>query len=73
MLDLNQQSPDKGSVRLLSLRVFSPVPAAIESTAMLSRGGAVWAMTLRLEKPADYWLCTHLQTIRPGPRVPETG
>ncbi|WP_018348070.1 Rv3235 family protein [Longispora albida] len=72
LLDLSQQQDASGPVALQSLRVFSPVAGIVEAVAMLSRAGRIWAMTLRLEKPYESWICTYLEAIRPtGPRKPD--
>ncbi|GIG57210.1 hypothetical protein Lfu02_15820 [Longispora fulva] len=73
VLDIEQQRGAPGTVRIASLRVSSPAPAVIEAVVMLHRSTRIWAMTLRLERPADAWLCTHLQSLRPGgPPSPDT-
>ncbi|WP_412541749.1 Rv3235 family protein [Longispora sp. K20-0274] len=73
VLDVEEQRGAPGTVRVASLRVASPTPSVIEAVVMLHRAGRVWAMTLRLERPAETWLCTHLQSLRPGgPPKPDT-
>ncbi|MEV6524847.1 Rv3235 family protein [Longispora sp. NPDC051575] len=73
VLDIDQQRGTAGTARVSSLRVSSPAPSVIEAVVMLHRSSRIWAMTLRLERPADTWLCTHLQSLRPGgPAKPDT-
>ncbi|MGY0231016.1 Rv3235 family protein [Longispora urticae] len=73
VLDIDQQRGTPGTARVSSLRVSSPAPSVIEAVVMLHRSSRIWAMTLRLERPADTWLCTHLQSLRPGgPAKPDT-
>jgi hypothetical protein len=49
--------------------VSEPVPGVAELVAVLEQGPAVWAMAVRLERPArptpgmSTWLCTLVQVI----------
>ncbi|OLB81661.1 MAG: hypothetical protein AUI14_02540 [Actinobacteria bacterium 13_2_20CM_2_71_6] len=50
-------------VRLRHLRICEVRDGAVEAAAVLARGDAVRAMTLRLERHSGGWLCTHLQVL----------
>src|SRR5436190_13703799 len=50
-------------VRLRHLRVCEVHDGAAEAAVVLARGDNVRAMTLRLERPGDVWLCTHLAVL----------
>lgn len=71
--DLPPGRPPRGLVRIRALRITSPAPAVIEATAVLSREGRVWAVALRLERPTETWLCTHLQTVQQQHSSPPDG
>lgn len=50
-------------VRLRHLRICEVRDGAVEAAAVLGRGEQVRAMTLRVERHSDVWLCTHLQVL----------
>ncbi len=52
-----------GPVRLRTIRCGEPRPGAVEGAVVLERDGWVWAMSVRLERPAERWLCTYLRMI----------
>jgi hypothetical protein len=50
-------------IRLRHLRICEVRDGAVEAAAVLVRGESVRAMTLRLERDGDLWLCTHLHVL----------
>ncbi len=50
-------------VRLRHLRVCEIRPGIVEGAAVLARGEQVRAVTLRLERRAGVWLCTHYEVL----------
>lgn len=57
----NRNPVDRISV--LRVRTCAVSDEVAEITAVLSRGGRVWAMALRMEAQQGRWLCTHLELI----------
>ena len=58
---LVQVSGDR--MRLRQLRTCAVRDGVVEAAAVLSRADLVRAMTVRLERTGQLWLCTHLQVL----------
>jgi hypothetical protein len=50
-------------VRLLTIRMCEPRDGVVEAVAVLGYGMQTWAMAVRMERPADTWLCKLIQVI----------
>ncbi len=50
-------------VRLLGMRTCEPRDGVIEVAAVLGYGVQIWAMAVRMERPADVWLCKLVQVV----------
>ena len=50
-------------VRLLGMRTCEPRDGVIEAAVVLGYGIQTWAMAIRMERPADVWLCKLVQVV----------
>jgi hypothetical protein len=50
-------------VRLIGMRMCEPRDGVVEAVAVLGYGMQTWAMAVRLERPADVWLCKLVQVV----------
>lgn len=50
-------------VRLLGMRTCEPRDGVIEAAVVLGYGIHTWAMAVRMERPADVWLCKLVQVV----------
>jgi hypothetical protein len=55
--------PGSGRILLRRTHLCEPRPGVAEVAAVLARGDQAWAMTLRLERRGDTWLCHHLDVL----------
>jgi hypothetical protein len=50
-------------VRLLGMRMCEPRDGVVEVAVVLGYGIQTWAMAVRMERPADTWLCKLVQVV----------
>jgi hypothetical protein len=50
-------------VRLLGMRMCEPRDGVVEVAAVLGYGTRTWAMAVRMERPADTWLCKLIHVV----------
>lgn len=56
-------APGPQRVRLMGLRICEPLDGVVEVAAVLAYGIQTWAMAVRMERPAETWLCKLIQVI----------